>query len=355
MSDQFRDLLKQVGSGSHTSKPLTRDQAALATRLMLTQEATPAQIGAFLIAHRIKRPVPEELAGMLDAYDQLGPRVGGIPRNPVTILGCPYDGRSRSVPVTAITALLLAARGQPVLLHGGDRMPTKEGLPLIEIWRHLGLSLDRLALDQVQALLGETNLGFLYQPRHFPEAETLVPYRQQIGKRPPVATLELMWSPYGGKCHTVVGYVHPPTEDFARDTFTLRGMGPLTTVKGVEGSCDLPRSRTAIIGLEQPDGSFERLLLHPRDYGYAGEEVALESDDQALEAIAAAIDGKPGELMRTAIWSGGFYLWRCGSCDSIEAGLAQAEESLKSGQVAAKLKLLQQQVQGMGTAAAQVS
>ena len=68
MSNIFRELLKKVGSGVHTGKDLSRQEAAIATQMMLEAEATPAQIGAFLIAHRIKRPTSEELAGMLDAY-----------------------------------------------------------------------------------------------------------------------------------------------------------------------------------------------------------------------------------------------------------------------------------------------
>lgn len=334
MSNQFRDLLKKVGSGSHTSKSLSREQAALATRMMLHQEATPAQIGAFLIAHRMKRPTIEELAGMLDAYAEVGPTVDAI-TTPVTILGCPYDGRSRTVPVTVITTLILAAAGRPVLLHGGTRMPTKEGIPLVKIWHALGLELDQLSLAQVKAALATNRLGFLYLPHHFPEAETLVPYRRQIGKRPPIATLELMWSPYAGSCSTVVGYVHPPTENFARGTFALRGMGSLTTVKGMEGSCDLPRSRTAIVGIEQPNGNFERMLLHPRDYGFDGEEVALESDAQATALIIRTIQGETGQLMDTAIWNGGFYLWHSGLCNSIESGITLAEKMLKAGQVSA--------------------
>ena len=71
MSDEFRELLKRVGSGTHTSKDLTRTEAATATEMMLLQSATPAQIGAFTIAHRIKRPTPEELAGILDTFDLL--------------------------------------------------------------------------------------------------------------------------------------------------------------------------------------------------------------------------------------------------------------------------------------------
>ncbi|MGL5835645.1 MAG: hypothetical protein ACRC1Z_20800, partial [Waterburya sp.] len=119
MSNEFRELLKRVGSGTHTSKNLTRVEAARATEMMLLQLATPAQIGAFMIAHRIKRPTPEELAGILDAFDQLGNKLDLCPTHqyPPVVLGNPYDGRSRTVPVTVITALILAAANIPVVLH----------------------------------------------------------------------------------------------------------------------------------------------------------------------------------------------------------------------------------------------
>ena len=138
MSDRFRELLKTIGSGTHTGKNLTRQEAAAAMGMMLLGEATPAQIGAFLIAHRIKRPTGEELAGMLDAYNELGPKLKSRPSmGIVTILGCPYDGRSRTAPITPLTALILATAGVFVVMHGGARMPTKEGIPFIEVWLSL--------------------------------------------------------------------------------------------------------------------------------------------------------------------------------------------------------------------------
>ena len=54
--ERFKQHLRKVGSGEHTSKGMSRDEAADAMELMLQGEATPAQIGAFLIAHRIRRP-----------------------------------------------------------------------------------------------------------------------------------------------------------------------------------------------------------------------------------------------------------------------------------------------------------
>ncbi|PSN17735.1 hypothetical protein C7271_16185 [filamentous cyanobacterium CCP5] len=120
MSNEFRELLKHVGSGSHTSRALTRAEAAAATRMMLTQTATPAQIGAFMIAHRIKRPTAEELAGTLDAYEARGPTLPAIAPDSAysrraLVLSCPYDGRSRTAPVTPVTALVLMAAGVPVV------------------------------------------------------------------------------------------------------------------------------------------------------------------------------------------------------------------------------------------------
>ena len=348
MSDRFRELLKTIGSGTHTGKNLTRQEAAAAMRMMLLQEARPAQIGAFLIAHRIKRPTGEELAGMLDAYKELGPKLQSQPSmGRVTVLGCPYDGRSRTAPVTPLTALILATAGVFVVMHGGARMPTKEGIPFIEIWQGLGVEWGKLSLVQVQQVFEQTGLGFVYLPQHFPQADVLVEYRRDIGKRPPLATMELIWVPFVGEVHLAAGYVHPPTEGMFREAFKLQGLKNYTTVKGLEGSCDLPRGRTAIIGVSVSSGndvSFERLLLHPSDYSCGGKEVALGSTAELVEEMQGVLQGKASKLMSAAIWNGGFYLWRCGICSDINEGLSKAESLLNSGEVQEKLREIQAKV-----------
>ncbi len=345
MSDEFRALLRKVGSGPHTSEDLSRSEAKAATLMMLQQTATPAQIGAFMIAHRIKRPTGEELAGMLDAYDELGPKLQPIAAAyPVTILGSPYDGRSRTAPINPLTALVLATVGVPVIMHGGDRMPTKDGIPLIDIWQGLDVNWAPLTLPQVQTVLESSGLGFVYLPHHFPLAQGIVPYRDQIGKRPPFATLELMWSPYAGEHHLVAGFVHPPTENMMREALALRGTTHFTTVKGLEGSCDLPRDRTAIIGLNTPSadgvGGFDRLTLAPRTYGFAGKEVPLPETPELITAIQSVLADQPSELLQATLWNSGFYLWRCGVCPDIPAGIAKAEGLISQGEVAKKLTQL---------------
>ena len=342
MSDEFRELLKRVGSGTHTSKNLTRAEAAVATRMMLQQEATPAQIGAFTIAHRIKRPTPEELAGILDIFDRLGDRLEICDHHshPPVVLGNPYDGRSRTVPVTIIIALMLASVGVPVVLHGGNRMPTKYGIPLIKIWQELGVDFSQLSLAQAQDTYNRTNIGFIYLPQHFQAADDFVTFREQVGKRPPFATAELVWCPMAGDSHLVAGFVHPPTEERFRETFKIRNTKDFTLVKGLEGSCDLPRSRTGIIALSNGENSFERLLLDPADYDLNGSDITFESEQGAIALIKEVINGDNSQLSPAAILNGGFYLWRFGIANNLESGFDLAEEMLTTKQVADKLTQL---------------
>jgi anthranilate phosphoribosyltransferase len=351
MSHAFRDLLRKVGSGTHTGENLSRQEAAAAARMMLLQEATPAQIGAFMIAHRIRRPTGEELAGMLDAYAELGPVLKPISTScPVTVMGVPYDGRSRTAPILPLTALVLVTAGCPVILHGGDRMPTKEGDPLVDFWQGLGVDWTQLSLERVQQVLETIGVGFVYLPVHFPLAQGLVPYREQIGKRPPFATAELMWCPYAGEAHVVSGFVHPPTEEMFREAFALRGVTRFTTVKGLEGSCDLPRERTAIIGLGNPPEAtteasspvFDRLHLHPHDYGFEGKNVPLTSTADIVEMMQMVLQGQASELQRSLLWNAGFYLWRCGVCASMADGIAETERLLSQGLVLQTLRSVQQ-------------
>ncbi len=340
--EEFRELLKKIGSGPHTGKNLDRPEAALAMRKMLQATATPAQIGAFLIAHRIKRPTADELAGMLDTWQELGPSLQPVSNHqqPVRVFGIPYDGRTRTAPISPIISLLLTALGVPVILHGDGRAPTKYGVPLIELWQALGIDWTHLSLEQVQAVFAATGLGFVYVPNHFPLAHGLMTYRDQIGKRPPIATLELIWSPYAGAAHLIFGYVHPPTEKTALAALASRSATlQVTTVKGLEGSCDLPHDRSVIVGSQRPGQDLERIFLHHQDVGVTNQNPLLT--DNLLAELPRVLAGQPSPLTETIIWNGGFYLWHCGMAPDLAAGMLQATTMLKNGQALAQLNKIQ--------------
>jgi anthranilate phosphoribosyltransferase len=350
--EEFREFIKKIGSGPHTGKSLSRAEAALAMKKMLLAEATPAQIGAFLIAHRIRRPTGDEMAGMLDTWTEFGPQLQPVSEVTPRVFGIPYDGRSRTAPLGLVTGLLLAAVDVPVILHGGDRMPTKYGLPLIDFWRHWGADWSALDMDKVQRVYAATNLAFVYTPRHFPLAQGLVTYREQIGKRPPIATLELLWTPYAAASHLIFGYVHPPTEKTALAALEMRGnVLTTTTVKGLEGSCDLPHDRTVIVGTGS-QSALERILLHHQDYGVTNINPALTENifvdiDHLLQGKPNGLEqDKSNGLLESAVWNGGFYLWHCGIAADMLTGMEQARELLASGRVLQKLQQIIAQISG---------
>jgi hypothetical protein len=125
--------------------------------------ARDAQLGAFLIAHRIRRPLPIELTGMLDSYRKHGPRLE-TPGRRALCFGVPYDGRNRTAPLLPLIALVLASSGLPVVLHGGDPMPVKFGITLAELFAALGIEWRGLSLGTLQQRLNDHNLALSREP-----------------------------------------------------------------------------------------------------------------------------------------------------------------------------------------------
>lgn len=324
---RFRELIGKVGSGEHTSTGLSREEAGEAMALMLSGLVDPAQLGAFLIAHRIRRPTPEELSGMLDTFQALGPSLA-TPGQRALCFAVPYDGRSRTAPLLPLVALTLAAAGQPVVLHGGGPMPVKYGVTLAELFASLGISWEGLDLEAVQTRLNQHGLALTHQPVHFPAAEGLVATRDLIGKRPPVASLELLWTPHRGERLLVSGFVHPPTEQRAWQALRACGERDVLTVKGLEGSTDLPTTRPGIAARLRGDQT-ERLVLHPRDHGITAPEVPWQNLDTWREQATAALRGE-GPLAEALLWNLGCLLWQTDQLASLPEALQQAQALLRA-------------------------
>jgi len=336
--ERFKIYLRKIGSGEHTSSGLSREEAADALDLILDGGASPAQIGAFLIAHRIRRPEPQELTGMLDVYRRRGPQLRTS--KPAISFGMPFDGRTRTAPIYPLTALVLASAGLPVVLQGAGRMPVKYGVTSVELFEALGVALAGRSLAWVQQLLDQCNLALVHQPDHFPEADDLISYREDLGKRPPVASLELLWTAHHGEHILVSGFVHPPTEARAWQALQLAGETNVLTVKGLEGSTDLPISRACVTGRPSA-GSDGRQILHPRDHGCFAHDPLWEGID-AWGAQAMAALGGQGELASALIWNAGTYLWQSGLDAHQATGLEHARELLQSGAVMQQLNQLRE-------------
>lgn len=336
----FKQLLRKIGSGEHTSKGLTRSEADEAMELMLTGGASDVQIGAFLIAHRIRRPEPQELTGMLDTYRRLGPclQSEADQRRPICF-GMPFDGRSRTAPIYPLTTLLLVGSGQPVVLQGGKRMPVKFGITAAELFASIGLNLQGLSINDVQAGFNLHGLALIYQPEHFPLGEALLPARDDLGKRPPLASAELLWTAHQGHHLLVSGFVHPPTESRAWQALELAGETEVITVKGLEGGTDLPVSRAGITARIHNSGEPERHIVHPRDHGCFGDDPRWESEEAWATHAKEALLGQ-GPMAQSLRWNAGCYLWLSGLSKSLEDGVEEARTMQANGVGTAALEQL---------------
>ncbi len=337
--EQFKNYLRKIGSGEHTSNGLSREESANALKLILQAKATPAQIGAFMIAHRIRRPEPQELAGMIDTYSELGPKLSSQEkqRRPICF-GMPFDGRNRTAPIYPLTTLILLSAGQPVILHGGRRMPIKYGITSAELFGALNLQLTGLPIHRVQACFNDNGFALIHQPDHFELAERLITYRDELGKRPPLASMELIWTAHQGEHLLISGFVHPPTEQRAWEALEMLGEKDLISVKGLEGGIDLPIGRACITGRIKKNES-ERIILHPRDHGFPGKDPEWHNLDQwrknALEALS-----NTGPLKQALCWNAGVYLWFSGISATLSEGLNKAEACLISGSAKKTLEQL---------------
>ncbi len=318
---------------------MNREESAHALKLILEAEVSPAQIGAFMMAHRIRRPEPQELAGMIDTYLELGPtlRTKSGQRRPICF-GMPFDGRKRTAPIYPLTTLILISAGQPVVLQGGQRMPVKFGVSTVELFGALGLNLEGLTLTQLQTGFEQNGLALIHQPDHFPLADNLINYRNEIGKRPPLASMELIWTAHKGEHLLISGFVHPPTEARAWKALEIIGEKNLITIKGLEGSIDLATSRACITGLIK-NLECERLILHPNKHGCSGVDMAWnnlqEWQDEALKALENS-----GSFKTALRWNAGIYLWFAGITQTISEGIDKAEESISSGSMRNTLQQL---------------
>jgi len=337
--EQFKNYLRKIGSGQNTSSSLSREESAHALKLILQAKATAAQIGAFMIAHRIRRPEPQELAGMLDTYLALGPKLTSKQgqRRPICF-GMPFDGRIRTAPVYPLTTLILISEGQPVILQGGKRMPIKYGVTTTELFEALELHLTKLKINQVQTCLNENMLALIHQPNHFALAENLTNYREELGKRPPIASMELIWTAHHGDHLLVSGFVHPPTEERAWKTIKIIGEKDYISIKGLEGGTDLPISRACITG-QTHKNQLKRLILHPRDHDCSGKDLEWTTLAEWRHHALEALENK-GPLKQALLWNAGVYLWLSGISHSLEQGLTKAEACLSSGAAKKTLKQL---------------
>lgn len=276
-------FIKAVGAGAKRARDLSRDEACEAMGLVLDQRAEPVQVGAFLIALRMKGEVASELAGFVDA---LAARARQAVSPPGTLdvdgHGDGHVGRVSRLPEAALRA---AALGVPVLLRCDLANPfAKHGLP--DAIRALGLP---VAADPGEAarLLTERRVAVLDLPAYAAPLKRLVDLRPLLGVRTVAQTLMKLLDPLGATAR-LVGVFHAPYLPSTAAALAALGRAPGLCVQALGGlpeaspgkllrvaSSSDPTPRTLDLrALEDPVATATALLIHaargtPIDEAYA--------------------------------------------------------------------------------------
>jgi len=337
--DQMRTYLRTIGQGPRAGRDLTREEATAALGLILDGEATPAQAGAFLLLQRYKGESVDELLGFVDAYraraSLIRPAVEGL-----LDIGSPYDGRKKSIVVSPASAIVVAAAGAPVVLHGEKDVGPKHGVAVGDVLEALGLDV----VAEPAAVQGATEshgLGYMRQSRFVPAAYAAHELREEVALRTLFASVEKIANIAAAR-YNIVGIAHLPYKDKMLAVADANSFERVLVVQGIEGNEDVPTSRPCRAFLRE-GGETTELTIDASDYGLEAatkEEMAGGEARHNAEIAESIFGGAKGAYRDLIVLNAGVRLWLAERAPDIAAGIDLARETIDSGAAAEKLEAL---------------
>ncbi|WNS45369.1 anthranilate phosphoribosyltransferase [Paenibacillus sp. MMS20-IR301] len=323
------NILKEVARGKRGSTDLSYGQAEYAAEAILGQTASPVQIGAFLIAERMKLESLEELEAFVAVcrkYALREPVQQGID------CAGPYDGRLHSFIATFPVAFLLSAAGLPVTLHGSPSLPPKRGITLQDIIREAGIDIAGLSRDNAIEAAATSGVLFAKSEQWCPPLGALRGLREDIGVRTIFNTAEKLID-YACSPYIVFGIFHNTVFDRISRLIVKLGYQRGLVVQGMEGSEDLYINRPNRVYRIQ-DGSAELDLIDPESLGLEVPvpEVEWTAGRQLRTAVEVLQGGGHLAFYNQTLLNGAARLHTAGRVNSIEEGVYTCKHLLDNGQ-----------------------
>lgn len=358
----LRACLQKVATGPEYSKDLSFDETREAMRYILEGKADPVQAGVLLIALRMKRETDAENGGALQALrDAMQTATADV--DEVVDIAEPYDGYTRSVPVSPFLPAVLAACGLSAVSHGVETVGPKFGATQRKILRAADVDVG-LSMEEAATRLADPGIGWAYidQKVFCPQAHALIDLRARIVKRPVLTTVEVLTGPIRGRrrTHLITGYVHKAYPPVYTRLARLAGFDSAAIVRGVEGGVIPSLRQPTRIVQYHGDGPDEEWPVDPKTLGIeqatraiplpddlspvenADDGVAAAVDVEALAKIAAeagmaALRGVPGPARDSLIYGGAIVLAHLGHGSLAEAA-ENVRRALDSGRAMTRLR-----------------
>ena len=332
MTDELKGLIAKAATGA----TLSREEAARGFDTMMSGEATPSQMGALLMALRVRGETVDEITGAVTAMREKMLRVAAPP-DAIDVVGTGGDA-SGSFNISTCAALIVAGAGVPVAKHGNRALSSRSGAA--DVLAALGVNIE-LTPQAVTRCIKEAGIGFMFAPAHHPAMKNVGPTRVELGTRTIFNLLGPLSNPAGVKRQMVGVFSRQWIEPLA---LVLKNLGS-ESVWVVHGSDGLDEITTAgptyVAALE--NGAVRTFEITPEELGLKRvkpEALRGGSAKENAQALLQVLKGKGGAFHDISILNAAAALMVAARAKDLKGALALAQASIDSGEAANRLQRL---------------
>lgn len=327
----FKAHIGKVANGT----PLSFEEAREAFDIMMSGEATPSQIGGFLMALRTRGETVDEISGAVATMRAKMLRVKA-PADAIDIVGTGGDA-SGTYNVSTCAAIIVAGAGVPVAKHGNRALSSKSGAA--DTLAALGVDIE-IGPEAIAACIEEAGVGFMFAPTHHSAMRHVGPSRVELGTRTIFNLLGPLSNPAGVQRQLVGVFAPQWVEPIAK---VLRELGTEAAwVVHGDGLDEMTTAgRTLIATLK--DGDIDVFEIGPEDAGLpAARPDDLRGADAAHNAAALrrVLAGEKSPYRDIAVLNAAGALVVAGKAASLKEGAEIAAEAIDNGSAASVLDML---------------
>ncbi|KRA48845.1 anthranilate phosphoribosyltransferase [Devosia sp. Root635] len=308
-------------------KDLTGEEMRGVMRTIMAGEATPSQIGAFLMGMRIKGETVGEIAAAVSILrEQMIPVEA--PENAIDIVGTGGDGGG-TLNISTASAIVVAAAGIPVAKHGNRALSSKSGSS--QALEALGVKLD-LTPAEISRTINEAGIGFMFAPSHHPAMRHVGPSRAEMGVRTMFNLLGPQSNPAGVRRYMLGVYAQEWVEPVAAALLANRAI-KAWVVHGSDGLDEITVTGPSFVA-QIANGDLRSFEVSPKDAGlrtYDAKDLLGADPDYNAAAIHALFDGAPGAYRDVVLLNAGAALIVADKAADLREGAEVAAGIIDSG------------------------
>lgn len=324
----LQNLIKKIGKGPKLSQSLSFEEAKDACSQILNPKTHPAQIGAFLIALRMKGESIDETAGLAAG---LKDKSQILNKNEIDLELAPaHDGKEKSLVLTPYIAMALAKAGVRVLVSQGRDVPTKFGCTSADIFNELGQKTIGKSKNDVLSEIKTQNFSYWDVSDYCPALEALKPLRASLGLRTPLNSVEKLIQP-SNAAYLMTGIFHGPYLNTLSQACLQLNIQNALCVQATEASTDLPTRKRVLYRLLKNKQVLEQAEITPTDFGIDSKENPMINDFSAKAQIAhvtESLANKTGLTWQALVYNLSVCLWFLEKVASPVEGKEQAIDLL---------------------------